>query len=159
MQAAEPVDADVSVADSMAADASTGRWRGGEGPVLAAISFGGVVGALARYGAGRWWPTPPGGFPWTTFGVNVVGCLLIGVLLVLVSDIFTSQRLVRPFLGTGVLGGFTTFSTYAVDAQRLVDGGHAGPALAYVVATVVAAVVAVTVGTRLTRWAVAVVQR
>src|SRR5206468_23399 len=51
--------------------------------------------------------------------VNVLGCGLIGVLMVLVGELWTGRRLLRPFLGTGVLGGFTTFSTYAVDLQHL----------------------------------------
>ena len=69
----------------------------------------------------------------------------------LVTDLWTGRRLLRPFVGTGVLGGFTTFSTYAVDIQRLVTGGRALLALAYLLATVVAALAAVwvaAVGTR-----------
>jgi len=84
---------------------------------------------------------------------------LIGVLLVLVTDVFTRQRLPRPLLGTGVLGGFTTFSTYAVDIQRLVATGHATLGVADLAGTVVAALAAVTVATRLTRCALRVVQR
>jgi len=127
--------------------------------VVAVIAAGGVVGAALRYQAGLWWPTRTGTFPWTTFGINVVGCALIGVLLVLVTDVFTRQRLPRPLLGTGVLGGFTTFSTYAVDIQRLVATGHATLGLADLAGTVVAALAAVTVATRLTRCALRVVQR
>ncbi len=155
-QAAEPVDPDVAVPDSARVGTGIGpRWRGGEGPVLLVVGLGGVLGAVARYGLGLWWPTASGAFPWTTFVINVVGCFLIGVLLVLVSEIFTPHRLIRPLLGTGVLGGFTTFSTYAVDAQRLVDGRHAGTALVYLGSTVVAALVAVTVAARATRAIVA----
>lgn len=156
--AAEPVDPDVAVPDAVRA-LGRPRWRGGEGPVVLVIAVGGVLGALARYGAGQWWPTPAGTFPWTTFVINVVGCLLIGVLLVLVSEVFTPHRLVRPLLGTGLLGGFTTFSTYAVDAQRLIDGRHAATALVYLAATVIAALVAVTVAARATRAIVAAVGR
>jgi CrcB protein len=58
--------------------------------------------------------------------VNVVGCGLIGVLMVMVNEVWTDRRLPRPFLGTGVLGGLTMFWTYAVDVQRLLAGGHAG---------------------------------
>lgn len=150
--AAQPVDPDVDIA----VERSRG---GGELAVVGVIALGGVLGAVARYEAGQWWPTRAGTFPWTTFGINVLGCALIGVLLVLVTDVFTRQRLLRPLLGTGVLGGFTTFSTYAVDIQRLVATDHAGLALADLVATVLAALAAVTAATRLTRWAVRVVQR
>jgi CrcB protein len=90
-----------------------------------------------------WWPARTGGFPWTTFWINVVGCAVIGVFLVLITEAVTAHRLVRPFFGTGVLGGFTTFSTYAVDLQRLFDTGRPGTALAYLAATPVAALTAV----------------
>lgn len=89
------------------------------------------------------WPAPPGGFPWTTFWVNIVGCFVIGLFMVVITDIRAAHRLVRPFFGTGVLGGFTTFSTYAVDIQRLVDEGHPRTAFAYLAATLLAALTAV----------------
>ena len=150
--AAQPVDPDV--------DVTAERSRGGdELAVVAVIALGGVIGAVVRYEAGLWWPTRVGKFPWTTFGINVLGCALIGVLLVLVTDVFTRQRLLRPLLGTGVLGGFTTFSTYAVDIQRLVATEHAGLALADLAATLLAALVAVTAATRITRLALRVAQR
>jgi CrcB protein len=121
--------------------------------VLGVISAGGAIGALARYGIGYAFPAAPTGFPWATFVVNVSGCLLIGVLMVLVTEVWTGRPLVRPFLGVGVLGGFTTFSTYAVDIQRLVNGGAAVTALGYLSATVAAALAAVYLGVTLTRLA------
>lgn len=121
--------------------------------VLSVISAGGALGALARHGLGVAFPAAPAGFPWATFGINVSGCLLIGVLMVLVTEAWTARRLLRPFLGVGVLGGFTTFSTYVVDIQRLVDLRAPGIALAYLVATVVAAVTATAAGIGLARWA------
>jgi len=130
-----------------------------EGRVVAVVAAGGALGAVARYGAGVAWPTGAAAFPWTTFGVNVLGCALIGVLVVLVSDVWPGRRLVRPFLGTGVLGGFTTFSTYAVDGQRLLSGGHAALGSAYLVGTLVAALAAVTAAARLTRGAVSRARR
>ncbi|MET7289386.1 fluoride efflux transporter CrcB [Streptomyces sp. NPDC005573] len=114
--------------------------------VLAVIAVGGALGALARFEAGRLWPTPAGAFPWTTLTVNAVGCLVIGFFLVAVTEIFTPHRLLRPFFGTGVLGGFTTFSTYCLDIERLVDAGRALTALAYLASTIVAAAAAVTAG-------------
>jgi len=123
----------------------------GHGDVLVAIALGGGIGALARYGLGYAFPAGPTGFPWATFGINIGGCLLIGVLMVLITEVWGGQRLIRPFLGVGVLGGFTTFSTYIVDIQRLVDGGAAAMALVYLVATVVAALLAVYMGITLTR--------
>ncbi|MGW6529269.1 fluoride efflux transporter CrcB [Streptomyces venezuelae] len=114
----------------------------GEGKVVAAVAVGGGMGAVARYAVSLWWPTAPGGFPWTTLVVNVAGCAAIGVLMVLVTEVRPTHPLVRPFLGTGFLGGFTTFSTYAVDIERLVREGHARTGLAYLALTLIAALAA-----------------
>lgn len=123
-------------------------------PVLAAVSAGGVLGALARALLSRRFPPPPDGFAWVTFAVNVSGCLLIGGLMVLVSELWTGRRLLRPFLGVGVLGGYTTFSGYVLDAERGYAAGSPGPATAYLLATPVAAVLAAYLGSRLTRAAI-----
>ncbi|RLV08844.1 fluoride efflux transporter CrcB [Streptomyces griseocarneus] len=120
-------------------------------PVVCAVSLGGGAGAAARYGAGLLWPTAAGAFPWTTFVINIVGCALIGVLLVVIADLAAPHRLLRPFLGTGVLGGFTTFSTYAVDIRHLVGEGRTATALAYLAGTLVAALAAVWVAAAGTR--------
>lgn len=119
--------------------------------LLPTIAAGGAIGAAARYGAGQAWPTDGGRLPVTTMVVNIVGCALIGALMVLLGELRRPHRLVRPFVGTGVLGGFTTFSTYAVDLQRLLAGGHAWTATAYLVGTPVAALTAVWVSTKATR--------
>ncbi|RKN62018.1 fluoride efflux transporter CrcB [Streptomyces klenkii] len=123
----------------------------GQGAVVCAVSLGGGAGAAARYGAGLLWPAPAGAFPWTTFLINVVGCALIGVLLTVIGELAAPHRLLRPFLGTGVLGGFTTFSTYAVDVQRLTEDGHVATALAYLAATLLAALAAVWAASAATR--------
>ncbi|MFE5090794.1 fluoride efflux transporter CrcB [Streptomyces sp. NPDC056638] len=117
--------------------------RNPQGSVVAVVALGGALGACARYGATLIWPTAPGGFPWTTLTVNVVGCAVIGVFMVVISEVWAAHRLVRPFFGTGVLGGFTTFSTYAVDIERLVDAGRARTGLAYLGLTLCAALAAV----------------
>ncbi|MFF8843637.1 CrcB family protein [Streptomyces sp. NPDC015127] len=123
--------------------------------VLGAISAGGAVGAAARYGAVLLWPAPEGAFPWAVFWVNVLGCALIGVLMVLVSEGGRSAHpLVRPFLGVGVLGGFTTFSTYALDFTELLEREEAGTALAYAGGTVAGALAAVWAAASVTRWVV-----
>ncbi|MFE4850415.1 fluoride efflux transporter FluC, partial [Streptomyces sp. NPDC056689] len=75
----------------------------------------------------------------------------IGAFMVIITDVWAAHRLVRPFFGTGVLGGFTTFSTYAVDIQRLVDGGRVRTGLVYLAATPLAAFAAVGLGVALTR--------
>ena len=129
-----------------------GAWAwAGQGDVLAVIAVGGALGACARYGAGLLWPTAPGTFPLTTLAINVVGCGVIGVFMVLITDVWSAHRLVRPFFGTGVLGGFTTFSTYAVDIKRLVDAHHAATGLAYLGSTLLAALAAVWTAAALTR--------
>jgi len=125
--------------------------RRGQGSVVAVVAAGGAVGASARYGATLLRPTQTGGFPWTTFWVNVVGCFAIGVLMVVITDARDAHPLVRPFLGTGVLGGFTTFSTYAADIQGLMDEGRPRTALAYLAATLVSALAAVWLAVTLTR--------
>ncbi|MFJ6567868.1 fluoride efflux transporter CrcB [Streptomyces sp. NPDC091292] len=132
----------------------THLWRG-QGPVVAMVALGGAAGASARYGASLLWPTAAGTFPWTTLAVNVVGCAVIGVFMVVITEVWAAHRLVRPFFGTGVLGGFTTFSTYAVDIQRLVTDGETGTGMAYLALTVLAALGAVWASAHLTRRAVA----
>ncbi|MGW1990884.1 fluoride efflux transporter FluC [Embleya sp. NPDC001921] len=143
---AEPVDPDTAI-DPWP---RPGR-RGHRAEILAAIATGGVIGACARYGATLIWPTAPGTFPWTTFWINVTGSALMGVLMVLITERATAHPLVRPFLGTGVLGGYTTFSTYAVDARHLIDSGRAGVASAYLAATLAAALFALWGAAGLTR--------
>lgn len=114
--------------------------------VLAAISAGGVLGALGRYGVSELLPHEPGMWAWGTLLVNASGCLLIGVLMVFVTERSSASSLVRPFLGVGVLGGYTTFSTTMVEVQQLVAAGAARTGLAYLALTVVTALAAVTVG-------------
>ncbi|CAL9609775.1 fluoride efflux transporter FluC [Streptomyces sp. enrichment culture] len=125
-------------------------------PVLAAVALGGAAGAAARHAAALWRPGAPDHFPWTTLGVNVLGCALIGVLMVAVTEARTVHPLVRPFLGTGFLGGFTTFSTYAVGGVQLLESGRAGPALALLAGTPVVALAAVWTATAATRRALRV---
>ena len=123
-------------------------------PVLAAISTGGVIGALARYGLTTAWPHNPAGFAWAIWTINVSGCFLIGVLMVLIARRWPEQRLIRPFFGVGILGGYTTFSTSVVDVQQAAAHGAAGVALLYQGATVVGALLAVWAGTALASAAV-----
>ncbi|WP_062443110.1 fluoride efflux transporter FluC [Herbidospora daliensis] len=117
---------------------------------LVAISAGGVAGSLVRYGLGVLFPSAPG-FPWTTLFINVTGCLLIGVLMVAITEIWAAPAWVRPLLGVGVLGGYTTFSTYIADIGLLVAGGAPRSALVYLVVTPLLALAAVWAGTAATR--------
>ncbi|GHE56738.1 fluoride efflux transporter CrcB [Streptomyces thermocarboxydus] len=136
--------------------ADTGRPRGrsavrAQAPVVAAVAVGGGVGAAARYAAVVWWPTPAGSFPWTILWVNVLGCAVIGAFMVTVTEARAAHRLLRPFFGTGVLGGFTTFSTYAVDVRGLFEAGRPGSAVLCLAATPVVALTAVWAATTATR--------
>lgn len=117
---------------------------------LLAISAGGIIGALSRYALSLAMPTIPGHFPWATFSVNVTGCFLIGVLMTWLSAT-TAPAWVRPLLGVGVLGGYTTFSTYAVDVVTLVHGGDGMLAVVYLISTLVAAMIMVYLATVITR--------
>jgi CrcB protein len=150
--AREPIDPDIDLRQARPAR----RHATGGVTVLATIAAGGATGAAARYLIGATWPTPAGAFPVGTLTINVVGCALIGVLMVLITEVWTRQRLIRPFLGTGVLGGFTTFSTYTVDIQRLVSGAHVHTALLYLALTPIGALLAVwataTTTRRLVNW-------
>src|SRR3954451_20620938 len=119
--------------------------------VLAAIAAGGVLGAEARYGLSVLIPHQPGQWPMATWLINVSGCFLIGILMVVITELTSPHRLIRPFLGVGVLGGYTTFSTAMVDVQQMALTGHAAAALTYLVATVTAAVVAAFAGVTVTR--------
>jgi len=133
--------------------------------VLAVIAVGGALGSLARWAteqfadarlvdvaAGRV-------FPWPTLGINILGCVLIGVLMVVVTEAARPTRYVRPFLGVGVLGGFTTFSTFAVGTRTLAATGHAEVAASYAAASVIGGLAAVFVGVSATRALVGARQR
>ncbi|GAB2997625.1 CrcB family protein [Amycolatopsis acidiphila] len=138
----DPVDPDIS----LAVPAQRRELREHPAAVLAAISLGGACGALARYRVGELLPHHGGQWAWSTWLINVSGCLCIGVLMALIDHRWPRQRLLRPFAGVGVLGGYTTFSTAAVDVVQLIGAHRPGPALLYLAATALAALVAVTLG-------------
>jgi CrcB protein len=119
-------------------------------PVLLAISAGGVLGALARHGLSTAWPHQATGFPWATWLINVTGSFLIGVLMALIALRRPTARLIRPFWGVGVLGGYTTFSTSVVDVRQGVAHGAPVIALTYLGTTLIGALLAVWVGDELT---------
>ncbi len=116
------------------------------GRVLLVIAAGGVIGAELRYGVGQLLPPGPDGFPWATLLVNVVGGFFMGALMAWLGRMPRPNPLLRPFLGVGVLGGLTTFSTYSTDTYRLIDAGRYGPALGYATATLLAALAATVAG-------------
>jgi CrcB protein len=119
--------------------------------VLLAIAAGGALGAPARYELGLAWKPPADGVPWATFTANVSGCLVLGVLLVLVLERWPPTRYVRPFAATGFVGAYTTWSSFVVEISVLAKDGHAGTAAAYAAASLAAGLVATVAGMRLGR--------
>lgn len=115
---------------------------------LVAVAAGGILGSLFRYAIESWIATPTAGFPWATLLINALGCLAIGMLAPLLVG---TRRALRPFWITGVLGGFTTFSAFAMESVLLLDKGQAATAAAYVVATLAVGLIAVPIGQLLIR--------
>ena len=108
------------------------RWpvAATEPDVLAVIAVGGMLGAAARFKLAEALPTKPGHFPWATFWTNLSGSFLLGFLLIVLLERFPPTRYVRPFLATGILGAFTTMSTYTVETALLMKDDHAATAVA-----------------------------
>ena len=117
--------------------------------VLAAL--GGALGALARWGVATALPHSPGGWPWATLLVNLTGCLLFGVLIALLTARSPEPPWARPFLAVGVLGGYTTYSAFAVETVGLAEAGEPLLAAGYVLVSVLGGVLAVAVGARVVR--------
>jgi fluoride exporter len=134
-------DVDLHVPEQRAVDAA----------LLAVIALGGVLGAEGRYAVARLLDSPAGGWPWDTWLVNVTGSFLIGVLMAVLAGMRRPSRLLRPFLGVGVLGGFTTFSTAMVEVPGLLAAGRPGLALLYLAGTALTALLATALGVRLVR--------
>jgi CrcB protein len=121
--------------------------RPSPGPGAAVAALGGALGAVVRWALTTAYPPGHEGFPWTTFAINVVGSSLLAALPLLAAA--RTRPLVAVFLGTGVLGGFTTMSAASVDTFALLDAGAVGTGLAYCLGTLAAALVAVALVDRL----------
>lgn len=111
------------------------RWD-----VVAAVFAGGCLGGWARYGITSTWPAGAR-FPWATFTVNVTGAFALAVIVVTAANLVRS-RYVRPLLGTGFCGAFTTFSSVVVTADQLFAHRHPVTAVSYVLASIVAGLAA-----------------
>jgi CrcB protein len=105
---------------------------------MAAIAGGGALGTLARYVIERAVVVSPTGLPWATLSVNVLGSFLLGVVVTLVVERWPTDRYLRPLVAVGFCGGFTTFSTLAVEIDRRIQHGHIGVAAAYLGLSLVA---------------------
>ena len=124
---------------------STGRT--GQVLVPLAVGFGGALGAILRYRVNLWsiglWGDR---FPWGTLLINVTGCLVIGCYLTLITERFTGRPLTRLLIATGVLGGYTTFSTFAWETVSLVRDGRIEIAAIYAIVSVSLSILGVIVG-------------
>ena len=122
---------------------------------LALIFVGAALGTTLRSLLEGAWPAGPGAFPWTTFWINIGGSLVLGMLLEGIAESGRDagwRRGLRLGVGTGVMGGFTTYSTFSVETVLLLRSGHWLLATGYAVASVVTGVLAAMFGVRLVRW-------
>ena len=108
---------------------------------VALVGLGGVIGVLARYGIGRA-TAGTEALIWSTVGINVVGSFVLGLLVA--TSWFSNDT--REALGVGLLGGFTTFSTFSVQFVLEVEGGRMGTAVVYVLASVLGGIAAAWAG-------------
>lgn len=118
---------------------------------LLLIALGGAAGALLRYGVARWLQAAGGAFPTATLVVNVSGSLLMGFLVTFFLERTHVPVALRLGLTVGVLGAYTTFSTFSIETLDLLRGGALGYAALNIVASVVAALLAVWAGQALAR--------
>jgi CrcB protein len=110
------------------------------------VAAGGALGSVARYGVGRLMgPQPGGGIPWQTFLVNATGAFLIGLLLVAAARLGWPGWW-RPLLAVGILGGYTTFSTFALETVELAMGGAYVTAGGYALGSLVVGLAAAAAG-------------
>ena len=124
----------------------TRRGRRADPSVLAAIALGGALGAPARYGVAQVIHVAANTFPWATFWTNVSGSFALGGVLALMLERYPPTRYLRPFIATGFLGAYTTYSTFAVETDLLIKEGHAPIAFAYAVASLAVGFLAVWAG-------------
>ena len=118
----------------------------------ALIFIGGGIGAALRFGLGSWiFSRAPEAFPWGTFSVNALGCFAIGIAVVLADEHAWLTSPARQFAIVGVLGGFTTFSTFGIETFALLADGRAAAAFGYAAGSVVIGLAAVAAGVLLAR--------
>jgi CrcB protein len=123
-----------------------------EARVVVAVFIGGCVGGLARYGVGQHWPSGQAQFPWATLWVNVSGAFALAVLVSLLADARRPGWYLRPALGTGFLGAYTTFSAFVTSIDLLAAHGRLAIAVAYAIASMAIGSASVLLGFLLARW-------
>jgi CrcB protein len=141
------LDSDVDPVDGSRA---VSRWPVIPAAHVAVVFGGGILGGLARYGISRAWPTPTGGFPTAILVVNTAGAFILAVLVTVVA-LRAAPVYLRPLLGTGFCGAFTTFSSVVTADDLLLAHGHVLIALGYLAASLAAGLAAVFAGMALTR--------
>jgi fluoride exporter len=119
--------------------------------LLLAIFVGGAAGALLRAGLEQAFPASGHEWPWTTFFVNVLGAALLAYVATRFQERLPPSTYPRPFLGTGLCGALTTFSTLQIEVIKLCRNDHAVIGVSYLVASVIAGLVVVQVATALVR--------
>ncbi len=116
------------------------------------VALGGAIGASLRYGVGRAAFKAFGpGFPWGTFIANVTGGLFMGLLAGWLAFRVSGGENLRLFLGVGLLGGFTTFSSFSLEALRLIETKYYSAAGLYIFGSVILAIAAVFAGLLIAR--------
>src|SRR5438105_15221387 len=110
-----------------------------------------MLGSAIRTGLVELAPTHTGQWPWVTFAVNIVGCLLLGYLVTRLQERLPITAYRRPLLGTGLCGALTTFSTFQLELLRMVDRGEPLLAILYCGASVAAGFAGVALGTAIVR--------
>jgi len=119
------------------------------------VAFGGALGASARYGFGLWAERMAGAsFPYGTLGVNILGSFFMGLLAAWLTMKSGGSETMRLLLGVGILGGFTTFSSFSLDAMNLLRDKGAGAFLIYIAASVGLSLLAIAAGLWLMRRAI-----
>jgi fluoride exporter len=118
---------------------------------LAAIFCGGIVGALARTGAAQAFTDSPRSWPWAIFAINVAGAFMLGYFVTRLAERLPTSAYKRPFLGTGLCGALTTFSTVQLELFKMVQAHEWGLAIGYAAATLTVSFAALTLATALVR--------
>ena len=139
-----PVDPDID--DELTRNRAGSRWPRFAPAVVLAVFVGGIFGGLVRYGIGLAAPSPADEFPWTVFAINLSGSFALALLLVLVLEVLPPSHYLRPAIGTGFLGAFTTFSSLATETDHLLVHGHPGLAIGYAIGSVFGGLAAASFG-------------